>query len=104
MFTILGEQVEPVTKMEQPTLLLLISYMEARFAGELANNLVAAGQNVSMELMDLSMKDGRFWSKRDARKRGGERAKGRGGGSNRYVRGVDFELGIGYNPESNNPP
>ncbi|KAF3666584.1 hypothetical protein FXO38_09019, partial [Capsicum annuum] len=32
------------------------------------------------------------------------RAKGRGGGSNRGVRGVDFDLGIGYNPESNNPP
>ncbi|KAF3642184.1 hypothetical protein FXO37_22638 [Capsicum annuum] len=83
------EQVEPVTKMGQPTLLLLISYMEARFTGEQENSLVAAGQNVSMELMDHSMK---------------RRAKGRGGGSNRGVRGVDFDLGIGYNPESNNPP
>ncbi|CAN4112807.1 unnamed protein product [Withania somnifera] len=42
----------------------LITHNEARFAGELANSLVAAGQNVSMELMDLAMKDGRFWSKR----------------------------------------
>lgn len=31
---------------------------------------------------------------------GGKRAKGRGGGSGRGVRGVDFGLGIGYNPES----
>ncbi|KAM3358140.1 DEAD-box ATP-dependent RNA helicase 24 isoform X1 [Capsicum galapagoense] len=82
----------------------LITHKEARFAGELANSLVAAGQNVSMELMDLAMKDGRFRSKRDARKGGGKRAKGRGGGSNRGVRGVDFGLGIGYNPESNNSP
>lgn len=35
---------------------------------------------------------------------GGKRAKGRGGGNNRGVRGVDFGLGIGYNAESNNPP
>ncbi|XP_059311790.1 DEAD-box ATP-dependent RNA helicase 24 [Lycium ferocissimum] len=82
----------------------LITHKEARFAGELANSLVAAGQNVSVELMDLAMKDGRFRSKRDARKGGGKRAKGRGGGSNRGVRGVDFGLGIGYNAESNNPP
>ncbi|KAM3204696.1 DEAD-box ATP-dependent RNA helicase 24 isoform X2 [Capsicum annuum] len=75
MFTELGEQVEPVTKMGQPTLLLLISYMEARFTGEQENSLVAAGQNVSMELMDHSMKDGRFRSKRDARKRGREGPK-----------------------------
>lgn len=34
---------------------------------------------------------------------GGKRAKGRGGGNNKGVRGVDFGLGIGYNPESNNP-
>lgn len=33
-----------------------------------------------MELMDLAMKDGKFSSKRDARKAGGKRAKGRGGG------------------------
>lgn len=31
---------------------------------------------------------------------GGKKGKGRGGG-NRGVRGVDFGLGIGYNPESN---
>ncbi|XP_076885215.1 DEAD-box ATP-dependent RNA helicase 24-like [Bidens hawaiensis] len=76
----------------------LITHKEARFAGELVNSLIAAGQNVSMELMDLAMKDGRFRSKRDARKGGGKRAKGRGGG-NRGVRGVDFGLGIGYNSE-----
>ena len=34
----------------------LISQKEARFAGELVNSLIAAGQNVSMELMDLAMK------------------------------------------------
>ncbi|CAA3008291.1 DEAD-box ATP-dependent RNA helicase 24 [Olea europaea subsp. europaea] len=78
----------------------LITHKEARFAGELVNSLIAAGQNVSMELMDLAMKDGRFRSKRDARKGGGKRAKGRGGG-NRGVRGVDFGQGIGYNSESN---
>ncbi|KAH6811215.1 P-loop containing nucleoside triphosphate hydrolases superfamily protein [Perilla frutescens var. frutescens] len=89
----------------------LITQKEARFAGELVNSLIAAGQNVSPELMDLAMKDGRFRSKRDARKGGGKRAKGRGGGGGggggRGVRGVDFGLGIGYNPESNaesNPP
>ncbi|KAK4558271.1 hypothetical protein RGQ29_007852 [Quercus rubra] len=87
----------------------LITQKEARFAGELVNSLIAAGQNVSMELMDLAMKDGRFRSKRDARKGGGKKGKGRGGGgggggggSGRGVRGVDFGLGIGYNPESNN--
>ncbi|PSS14733.1 DEAD-box ATP-dependent RNA helicase [Actinidia chinensis var. chinensis] len=79
----------------------LITQKEARFAGELVNGLIAAGQNVSAELMDLAMKDGRFRSKRDARKGGGKRAKGRGGG-NRGVRGVDFGLGIGYNADSNN--
>lgn len=68
----------------------LITHKEARFAGELVNSLVGAGQNVSVELMDLAMKDGRFRSKRDSRKGG--------------VRGVDFGLGIGYNPESNSSP
>ncbi|KAK7259208.1 hypothetical protein RIF29_24808 [Crotalaria pallida] len=84
----------------------LITLKEARFAGELVNSLVAAGQNVSVELMDLAMKDGRFRSKRDARKGGGKKGRGRGGGSGggRGVRGVDFGLGIGYNPESNNAP
>ncbi|KAL8054665.1 hypothetical protein ABFX02_04G007100 [Erythranthe guttata] len=77
----------------------LITQKEVRFAGELINSLVAAGQNVPMELMDLAMKDGRFRSKRDARKGGGKRAKGRGS-SGRGVRGVDFGLGIGYNSES----
>ncbi|OMO63998.1 hypothetical protein CCACVL1_22119 [Corchorus capsularis] len=81
----------------------LITQKEARFAGELVNSLIAAGQNVSMELMDLAMKDGRFRSKRDARKGGGKKGRGRGGGGGgRGVRGVDFGLGIGYNPESNN--
>ncbi|KAG6417783.1 hypothetical protein SASPL_119976 [Salvia splendens] len=80
----------------------LITQKEARFAGELVNSLIAAGQNVSSELMDLAMKDGRFRSKRDARKGGGKRANGRGGGGGggRGVRGVDFGLGIGYNTES----
>lgn len=88
----------------------LITQKEARFAGELVNSLIAAGQNVSVELMDLAMKDGRFRSKRDARKKGGgggagggggggKKGKGRGG-NGRGVRGVDFGLGIGYNPES----
>lgn len=35
---------------------------------------------------------------------GGKRAKGRGGGGNRGVRGVDFGLGIGYSAETNNIP
>lgn len=85
----------------------LITLKEARFAGELVNSLIAAGQNVPMELMDLAMKDGRFRSKRDARKGGGKRAKGRGGGSgggNRGVRGVDFGLGLGYSSESKKTP
>ncbi|EHA8592098.1 putative DEAD-box ATP-dependent RNA helicase 24 [Cocos nucifera] len=46
----------------------LITQKEARFAGELVNSLVTAGQNVSPELMDLAMKDGRFRAKLDARK------------------------------------
>ncbi|CAJ2631908.1 unnamed protein product [Trifolium pratense] len=82
----------------------LITQKEARFAGELVNSLVAAGQNVSTELMDLAMKDGRYRSKRDARKGGGGRkGKGRGGGAGgKGVRGVDFGLGIGYSAEPNN--
>ncbi|GMH30854.1 hypothetical protein Nepgr_032697 [Nepenthes gracilis] len=79
----------------------LVTQKEARFAGELVNSLVAAGQNVSTELMDLAMKDGRFRSKRDARKGGGgKKGKGRGRG----VRGVDFGLGIGYSADSNSTP
>ncbi|MCL7024454.1 hypothetical protein MKW94_013369 [Papaver nudicaule] len=46
----------------------LITLKEARFAGELVNSLIGAGQNVFVELMDLAMKDGRFRSKRDSRK------------------------------------
>ncbi|KAK8635614.1 hypothetical protein V6N13_004343 [Hibiscus sabdariffa] len=81
----------------------LITQKEARFAGELVNSLVAAGQNVSVELMDLAMKDGRFRSKRDARKGGGKKGRGRGGGGGgRGVRGVDYGLGIGYNPQPSN--
>ncbi|KAJ4850941.1 hypothetical protein Tsubulata_030367 [Turnera subulata] len=60
----------------------LITQKEARFAGELVNSLIAAGQNVSTELMDLAMK-----------------GKGRGG-ADRGACGVDFCLGICYNPES----
>lgn len=81
----------------------LITQKEARFAGELVNSLVAAGQNVSSELMDLAMKDGRFRAKRDARKGGKKGGRGKGGsGGGRGVRGVDYGLGIGYNPESAN--
>ncbi|CAD5191659.1 unnamed protein product [Musa acuminata subsp. malaccensis] len=84
----------------------LITHKEARFAGELVNSLIAAGQDVPAELMDLAMKDGRFRAKRDARKgsggkKGGRRGKG-GNGSGRGVRGVDFGLGIGYNPDTAN--
>ncbi|CAL9148958.1 unnamed protein product [Musa hybrid cultivar] len=82
----------------------LITQKEARFAGELVNSLIAAGQDVPAELMDLAMKDGRFRAKRDARKggkKGGRRGKG-GNGSGRGVRGVDFGLGIGYNPDTAN--
>ncbi|KFK37476.1 hypothetical protein AALP_AA4G262200 [Arabis alpina] len=84
----------------------LITQREARFAGELVNSLVAAGQNVPPELMDLAMKDGRFKSKRDGRKGGGKKSRGRGGGGggNRGVRGVDFGLGIGFNSESSGTP
>ncbi|MCL7029635.1 hypothetical protein MKW94_016516 [Papaver nudicaule] len=62
----------------------LITLKEARFAGELVNSLIGAGQNVSVELMDLAMKDGRFRSKRDSRKGagsgGGKKGRGRGRG------------------------
>ncbi|KAK3415378.1 hypothetical protein EUGRSUZ_H01004 [Eucalyptus grandis] len=92
----------------------LITQKEARFGGELVNSLIAAGQNVPMELMDLAMKDGRFRSKRDSRKGGGRKGRGRGGGGGsgggsggggggRGVRGVDYGLGIGYNAESSAP-
>ncbi|RWW25346.1 hypothetical protein BHE74_00005042 [Ensete ventricosum] len=67
----------------------LITQKEARFAGELVNSLVAAGQDVPAELMDLAMK------------KGGRRGKG-GNGSGRGVRGVDYGLGIGYNPDTAN--
>ncbi|RLN40257.1 putative DEAD-box ATP-dependent RNA helicase family protein [Panicum miliaceum] len=46
----------------------LITQKEARFAGELVHSLIAAGQDVPNELMDLAMKDGRFRAKRDSRK------------------------------------
>ncbi|XP_042473146.1 DEAD-box ATP-dependent RNA helicase 24-like isoform X1 [Zingiber officinale] len=84
----------------------LITQKEARFAGELVNSLIAVGQDVPAELMDLAMKDGKFRAKRDARKgSGGRKGAGRGkggGGGGRGVRGVDFGLGIGYNPETTN--
>ncbi|KAG2541298.1 hypothetical protein PVAP13_9NG675000 [Panicum virgatum] len=82
----------------------LITQKEARFAGELVHSLIAAGQDVPNELMDLAMKDGRFRAKRDSRKGGKKGGKGKGGGGGagrgRGVRGVDFGLGIGYNAES----
>ncbi|KAJ3683042.1 hypothetical protein LUZ60_013269 [Juncus effusus] len=81
----------------------LVTVKEARFAGELVNSLVAAGQDVSTELRDLAMKDARFRSKRDSRKGGKKGGKGKGGGSGRGVRGVDFGLGIGYNTEGPTP-
>ncbi|CAM8925040.1 unnamed protein product [Rhodiola kirilowii] len=80
----------------------LVTQKEARFAGELVNSLVAAGQIVPEELTILAMKDGRFRSKRDSR-RGGVK-KGRNGGSGRGVRGVDFGLGIGYSTEPSSTP
>ncbi|KAK4778526.1 hypothetical protein SAY86_006054 [Trapa natans] len=80
----------------------LVTHKESRFAGELVNSLIAAGQNVSMELMDLAMKDGRFRSKRESRRGGGKKGKGRGGGGGRGVRGVDYGMGIGYGSETNN--
>ncbi|PKA62317.1 DEAD-box ATP-dependent RNA helicase 24 [Apostasia shenzhenica] len=89
---------------KEGTAYTLITQKEARFAGELVNSLVAAGQNVSNELMDLAMKDGRFRARRDARKGGKKGGRGGGGGGGRGVRGVDFGLGIGYNPESSNAP
>lgn len=42
-----------LAKRKDGTAYTLITQKEARFAGELANSLVAAGQNVSVELMDL---------------------------------------------------
>uniref|UniRef100_A0A453I8J6 RNA helicase n=1 Tax=Aegilops tauschii subsp. strangulata TaxID=200361 RepID=A0A453I8J6_AEGTS len=46
----------------------LITQKESRFAGELVHSLIAAGQDVPNELMDLAMKDGRFRANRDSRK------------------------------------
>ncbi|ERN02145.1 hypothetical protein AMTR_s00045p00182070 [Amborella trichopoda] len=96
---------------KEGTAYTLITQKEARFAGELVNSLIAAGQNVPPELMDLALKDGRFKAKRDARKgsggkKGGGKGKGGGGGggTGRGVRGVDYGLGIGYNPESASAP
>ncbi|XP_051181526.1 DEAD-box ATP-dependent RNA helicase 24 [Lolium perenne] len=89
----------------------LITQKETRFAGELVHSLIAAGQDVPNELMDLAMKDGRFRSNRDSRKGGKKGGKGKGGGGGggsgsgggggargrgRGIRGVDFGLGIGY--------
>lgn len=48
----------------------LITQKEVRFAGELVHCLIAAGQDVPNELMDLAMKDGRFRANRDSRKGG----------------------------------
>ncbi|XP_078160789.1 P-loop containing nucleoside triphosphate hydrolases superfamily protein isoform X1 [Carex rostrata] len=77
----------------------LITLKESRFAGDLVGSLIAAGQDVSIELMDLAMKDSRFRSKRDSRKGNKKGGRGKGGAGGRGVRGVDFGLGIGYNPE-----
>ncbi|XP_059593886.1 DEAD-box ATP-dependent RNA helicase 24 isoform X2 [Vitis vinifera] len=44
----------------------LITHKEARFAGELVGSLIAAGQNVPMELMDLAMKVGKSQKEREA--------------------------------------
>lgn len=35
---------------------------------------------------------------------GGKKARGRGGGGSRGVRGVDYGLGIGYSPDPTNTP
>ncbi|KQK21989.1 DEAD-box ATP-dependent RNA helicase 24 [Brachypodium distachyon] len=93
----------------------LITQKETRFAGELVHSLIAAGQDVPNELMDLAMKDGRFRANRDSRKGGKKGGKGKGGGGGggssggggggargrgRGIRGVDFGLGIGYSTES----
>ncbi|MCO5574722.1 hypothetical protein L7F22_028512 [Adiantum nelumboides] len=87
----------------------LLTNKEARFAGELVTSLIAAGQNVPSELLDLAMKDGRFRARREER-RGGRKGGGKGrfkggggggsGGGGRSVRGVDFGLGLGYKPDS----
>ncbi|KAJ4817137.1 DEAD-box ATP-dependent RNA helicase-like protein [Rhynchospora pubera] len=84
----------------------LITQKEARFAGELVNSLIAAGQDISVELMNLAMKDSRFRSRRDSRKGIKKGGRGKGGGGGRGVRGVDFGLGIGYNADgpSSAPP
>ncbi|KAJ7565134.1 hypothetical protein O6H91_02G049400 [Diphasiastrum complanatum] len=91
----------------------LVTQKEARFAGELVNSLIAAGQNVSQDLMDLAMKDGRFRAQREGRRQAGKGGKGRGrgqgkgggpaaSGGGRSVRGVDYGMGIGYNPDAAN--
>ncbi|KAK1317139.1 DEAD-box ATP-dependent RNA helicase 24 [Acorus calamus] len=92
---------------KEGTAYTLITQKEARFAGELVNSLIAAGQNVTPELMDLAMKDGRYKAKRDARKGSGRKGgggRGKGGSGGRGVRGVDFGMGIGYNPTSTSTP
>eukprot|EP00252_Welwitschia_mirabilis_P010211 TRINITY_DN23381_c0_g1_i1.p1 TRINITY_DN23381_c0_g1~~TRINITY_DN23381_c0_g1_i1.p1 ORF type:complete len:856 (+),score=165.40 TRINITY_DN23381_c0_g1_i1:380-2569(+) len=82
-----------------------ITHKEARFAGKLANSLIAAGQNVPDELMNFLMKDGHFRARRESRKgSGGRKGSGQGGrgGGGRGIRGVDYGLGIGYNPDATN--
>eukprot|EP00897_Mesotaenium_endlicherianum_P003989 jgi/Mesen1/3618/ME000020S03144 len=46
----------------------LLTQREARLAGELVASLVAAGQAVPPELMDLAMKDGRFKAQQEGRR------------------------------------
>ncbi|XP_024541622.1 DEAD-box ATP-dependent RNA helicase 24 [Selaginella moellendorffii] len=89
----------------------LVTQKEARFAGDLVNGFVAAGQNVPSELMDLAMKDGRFRAQREGRRKGGKGRGGRGGGrgkggggGGRGVRGVDYGLGIGYSRDASSNP
>eukprot|EP00249_Psilotum_nudum_P022633 c28591_g1_i1 orf=474-2897(-) len=87
----------------------LVTQKEARFAGELVNSLIAAGQNVSMELMDLAMKDSRFRARREERRGGrkggrGQGKGGTGGGGSKSIRGVDYGLGIGYKPDADSKP
>ncbi|GJP78338.1 hypothetical protein CLOP_g8656 [Closterium sp. NIES-67] len=66
----------------------VVTGKEARFAGELVGCLVAGGQEVPPELLDLAMKDSRFRAQREGRGGGG-----RGGGANAFVSGGS--LGVG---------
>ncbi|TQD84310.1 hypothetical protein C1H46_030138 [Malus baccata] len=86
-----------------PLQLVSISYMDVHLYRYLGCKYLVCGNFVAFPYYVsclIALDVGRFRSKRDSRKGGGKKCRGRGGGG-RGVRWMDLGLGIGYNTESN---